>query len=83
MSPRARKLRDYIVNNGEDELVYLWQNLKTADGNYIFHEAMDVEFKPVEYQKSYWTDVENYQDILLKDILPSSLWCELRQGKEE
>jgi Fe-S-cluster containining protein len=77
LTTKAKKLRDYILNSGEDELVFLWQKLR-EDDNYIVHEAIDFDYQQLEYEKNPWTGVENYQDLLIKDLVPNSLWLELR-----
>jgi len=79
ISARANKLRNYILNSGEDELMFLWQDLYEK-GICIVHETLDFSFEPNKYVRNAWTGAESYEDIVLKDILPTSLWQKLRKG---
>lgn len=72
-SNKVAKLREYIVNSGEDELVRMWLQLKEP----IVHEAYQININPQDYPESIWTGKRNYQDILLKDIVSQDFWEEL------
>jgi hypothetical protein len=81
LTSRARKLRDAIVNTGEDELVRLWFRSSVKDG-LVIHEAWDPEINEEDWLENAWTGKITPQQVYLKDIIPSSLWNELYKKGE-
>lgn len=81
LTSRARKLRDVIVNTGEDELVRLWFK-SSVNGRLVIHEAWEPEINEEDWSENTWSGKMTSQEIFLKDILPSNLWNELH-GKGE
>lgn len=77
-SKRAEKLREIIVNTGEDELVRLWLN-QALNGNYDLNidEAYDPELKMADWQENTFTGKRQYNEIKIKDLCSSNLWSEL------
>lgn len=81
LSPRAKQLRDTIVNTGEDELVRLW--LKEGKNNgLVIHEAYNPCVLKDDWVSSPWTEKYYYHEILIKDIVPAKLWTKLREGEK-
>ncbi|MDA8235016.1 MAG: YkgJ family cysteine cluster protein [Clostridia bacterium] len=77
-SPRADKLRELVVNLGEDELVRRWfREGLSPSGELIIHEAWDPDLNIDDWQANPFTGKEGYQDVLLKDLCPDKLWKSL------
>ncbi len=81
LSNRAKKLRDIIVNTGEDELVRLWLRSPAHDGP-VIHEAWDPEINEGDWSENSWSGKTAPQQVYLKDIVPANLWKELYKKGE-
>lgn len=80
LSPRAKKLRQSVINTGMDELVRLMLANATEE-NYPVHEAEEPNVAREDWVESIWTDKLVYAQIKLQDILTDQLWAELRKGE--
>jgi len=80
LSPRAKKLRQSVVNSGMDELVRLTLT-NAEDGKYPVHEAEDPDVTQEDWTESMWTGKSLYSQLKLRDILTDQLWTELRKGE--
>lgn len=81
-STRADKLREAVVNTGEDELVRL--SLEVAgDRGLLYHEAVDPLVDKRDWPENSWTGKTEYNQVPLKEILSPSLWSELKIKKGE
>lgn len=76
LSGRAERLRQELVNSGEDELVRLWVNC-LQQGEVSFNEADDPDIRPEDWPENAWTNKISYKDIRLSEILSPDLWNEL------
>lgn len=81
LSPRARKLRETLINTGMDELVRLMVIEAGNPEKLPCHEAFEPAVDPQDWQPSQWTGLNNYSQLKLKDILPERLWNELKKGE--
>ncbi len=79
LSPRARKLREALINSGMDELVRLM--LAEGQGKFPVHEAYEPAVNCEDWPENAWSGVEEYSRLKLKDILPDKLWSELKKGE--
>lgn len=77
LSPRARKLRETVINTGMDELVRLMLAEAENPEKLPCHEAFEPAVDPEDWPQNKWTGRDNYSAIKLKDILPERLWQEL------
>ncbi|MHB8172259.1 MAG: YkgJ family cysteine cluster protein [Thermincolia bacterium] len=79
-SPKADKLRESVVNMGEDELVRRWftEGL-SPNGELIIHEAWNPELNRDDWQVNPFSGKNCYQDILLIDICSDKLWKSLME----
>ena len=77
ISPRARKLRETVINTGMDELVRLMLAEAENPEKLPCHEAFEPAVDPEDWPQNKWTGRDNYSAIKLKDILPERLWQEL------
>ncbi|WP_238134239.1 YkgJ family cysteine cluster protein [Calderihabitans maritimus] len=77
-SRKARKLREAIVNQGEDELVRKW----LLDAGYhgedlLIHEACDPKVNPDDWPPNCFTGKRYYWEVRLADLCSPSLWRKL------
>ena len=80
-SREALELRESLVNSGEDELVRRWINQAREFSQELLYDeadAPDIDFE--DWKQGPFTGKGNYREILLKDVLPVSLWNRLRKG---
>lgn len=77
-TPRARQLRERIVNAGEDELVRLW--FKTS---MIMHIADDPRPDPGDWPPTAFSGKSDFGSVLLRDILPPKLWRAMKWPQEK
>ncbi len=80
-SPRLKKLREALVNSGEDELVRLWAAGGKKQG-YIIHEADEPDVHVSDWRANSWTGKTSYSQIKLQEIVTPALWEELCQKGE-
>lgn len=76
---RARRLRECIVNRGEDELVRLWL-LENGDRNvrWLIDEAVRTPAISLDdWPMGPFSGKTAFADIMLKDVCPPKLWCEV------
>ncbi|MCR4442741.1 MAG: YkgJ family cysteine cluster protein [Peptococcaceae bacterium] len=74
-SPRAAKLREAVVNTGEDELVRLW--IAAGGTEAAIHEADAPDVQAADWPENAWTGKAEFSDILLVDMVTPELWTEL------
>ena len=79
---RARRLREEIVNSGEDELVRLWFNLRRQDGSLIIHEGLSPDPREDDYPVTPFAGATSYDQVKLKDVCSSKLWHSLTEHEE-
>lgn len=73
----ARQLREDIVNSGEDELVRSWFKTKNESGFLVIHEAVSPAPNPIDYAKTPFFGVIDYNQVKLKKICSEELWTKL------
>ncbi len=78
----ARKLREEIVNAGEDELVRKWFKIKTWNNNLIIHEAVSPRPDPGDYPRTPFAGAVSYRQVRLKDVCTPRLWKRITEKKE-
>jgi len=72
LSQRAERLRETIVNLGEDQLVkWCLQNIPEAE---LYHEAWEPEVNPADWIDTPFQGKEDYDEVLIKEICPPRLW---------
>ena len=77
-SAKAAKLREVIVNCGEDELVRQWLvQAKERGESPGYHEAFKPKINLKDWKHNVFTAKRNYRDIKLKELCSSSLWKQL------
>ncbi|MDS1029616.1 YkgJ family cysteine cluster protein [Bacillota bacterium LX-D] len=75
-SPRAQKLREKIVNMGEDQLVK-WC-LENIPQDRLFHEAWEPRVRIEDWENTPFADKKNYSEVPLKNICPPKFWQALK-----
>lgn len=80
-SQRAVKLRETVVNKGEDELVRQWlleaRKLGTAP---LYDEGRKPRPNLKDWPPTPFTGKEEYRQILLRDVCSPVLWRKLRRN---
>lgn len=75
---RARRLREVIVNRGEDELVRQWLAEAAATGREPeFHEGYNPRPREEDWPPTPFSGRTDYQEVRLKEICPPRLWEKL------
>lgn len=75
---RARRLREVLVNKGEDELVRQW--LEEADATRrepVIHEGYSPRVRAADWPATPFADREGYGEIPLREVCPPGIWREL------
>lgn len=72
-TPKAKLLREEIVNTGEDELVRRWFKTGREQGQPIIHEALSPHPDKADYPKTAFAGVQSYKKVTLKDICSAGL----------
>jgi len=74
-TPRAVKLRETVVNKGEDELVRRWfREGRNKKGELIIHEAWEPDLDINDWQVNAFTGKKEYRDVLLREVCTQELW---------
>lgn len=77
---RAEKLREVVVNCGEDELVRDWLDwARQRDEPLIIHEGDQPAVNPADWPPTVFAGRPTYRDVRLIDVCPASLWRQLAQ----
>lgn len=82
LSDRAERLRQELINSGEDELVRQWVEC-LQNGEVSINEAEDIDIRPEDWLENAWTDKHSYNEILLRDILSTELMKTLSKKGEQ
>lgn len=78
---RARRLREAVVNKGEDELVRQWfAETSKAGREPVIHEGYDPRPQASDWPATPFAGRINYGDVLLREVCPSGVWRELLAG---
>lgn len=78
VSSRAERLREVIVNCGEDELVRQWLTWsKKQNLPLIIHEGEQPAVDPADWPATVFAGKRLYQEVNLRDLCPASLWAQL------
>lgn len=80
ITTRARLLREFIVNQGQDELVRLLLQQAGRD-NFPVNEANNFDLRPADWPQNAFTNRRDYREIPLKEVLPARLWRRLLSGQ--
>lgn len=81
-STKAARLREIIVNYGEDELVrqWLWQAVELGYPS-GFHEGFRPKINLKDWKPNGFSAKRNYREVKIKEISPPNLWKQLyKQG---
>ena len=70
----AKKVREEIINAGEDELVRKWFEIKTKNNNLIIHEGVLAAPDIRDYRRTPFAGVSSYEALRLKDVCTPRLW---------
>ena len=70
----AKKLREEIINTGEDELVRAWFKMTDKKGNLIIHEGAFPSPDAGDYPKTPAAGATSYESVKLRDICSPVLW---------
>lgn len=73
---KARRLREQIVNAGEDELVRTWFGIRGKNG-LIIHEAESPDPDIIDYPRTPFFGAKTYSEVKLKEICLPDLWEKL------
>jgi hypothetical protein len=72
---RAVRLREWVVNHGEDELVRQWLIQAAQRGtDPVFHEGYRPKPKLGDWKPNAFTGKKHYSRVLLKELLPPGVW---------
>ncbi|MDI6709942.1 MAG: YkgJ family cysteine cluster protein [Bacillota bacterium] len=75
---RARRLREVLVNKGEDELVRQWLGEPGATGREpLIHEGYSPRVRAADWPATPFAGCEGYDEILLREVCPPGIWREL------
>lgn len=76
----SKKLRESIVNLGEDQLVRDW--LISHSNGEMMHidDADEPEISLADWKNNIFHQKENYNEIFIKDIINKELWTRLYNG---
>lgn len=74
-SDRARKLREEIVNSGEDQLVK-W-SLTNIAWDSLFNELWEPDISLEDWEDTPFKNKHSYGEILIKDLCSPDLWQKL------
>jgi len=75
---RARRLREVLVNRGEDELVRRWLAEAGAAGREpVIHEGYNPRVRDTDWPATPFADREVYDEIPLREVCPPGIWREL------
>lgn len=81
-SNEALKVRQAIVNAGEDELVRWWLDCaQKASMDYWYDEADNPRVDPDDWQRGPFSGKTSYDEVLLKEILSPELLARLWEVK--
>jgi hypothetical protein len=78
VSSRARRLRETVVNQGEDQLVK-WC-LSNIPWDKLFNEVWEPEISLADWEDTPFRDRFTYGSVLIKDICKPELWQQLYLG---
>ncbi len=74
-SRRAARMRDLVVNSGEDELVRRWLLHSGKKGEEpAFHEGYRPRVRIEDWRPNAFTGKKHYRRVLLKELCPPDLW---------
>ncbi|WP_034630983.1 YkgJ family cysteine cluster protein [Desulfotruncus alcoholivorax] len=77
-SAKAVRLRELVVNFGEDELVRQWLAQASEKGESPgFHEGFRPKINIKDWKPNVFSAKSNYKEVKLKEICPPSLWKQL------
>lgn len=79
LSRRALKLRETVLNTGEDQLVRDW--IRMVDEGTVeprIDEAEDWDLREEDWEPTPFEGKTSYAEILLKDLCSSQLWEKIR-----
>ena len=81
-SIKAARLREIIVNYGEDELVRQWLVQASEKGDPPgFHEGFRPKINIKDWKPNVFSAKRNYREVTIKEISPPNLWKQLyKQG---
>lgn len=72
---RAVRVREWLVNYGEDELVRQWLTQAAQKGvDPVFHEGYRPKPELSDWQPNAFSGQRHYHRVLLKDVLPPGVW---------
>lgn len=75
---RARRLREALVNKGEDELVRQWLEEAAAAGREpVIHEGYNPRVRAADWPPTPFAGRRGYDEIPLRDVCPPGVWREL------
>lgn len=79
LSRRAAKLKELVVNAGEDELVRRWLEEGCREGRRpVPHAGVRPRPRLSDWEPNAFTGRSCYREVLLKEICPPAFWRELR-----
>ncbi len=78
LSRRAAKLKELVVNAGEDELVRCWLTEACREGKRpVPHAGVRPRPRLSDWEPNAFTGRKDYRDVLLREICPPAFWREL------
>lgn len=74
-SRRAARIRELVVNSGEDELVRQWliQARERGDAP-VFHEGYRPKPSLADWEPNAFSGKKHYRQVLLKELCPPEVW---------
>lgn len=83
-SERAGRLRDLVLNIGEDELVrqYLLEKEKSRIP-LLIHKSKNALPRIEDYPPTAFSGKTSYRQVLIRDIVPVGLWQELTKKESQ
>ncbi|WP_066635028.1 YkgJ family cysteine cluster protein [Desulfolucanica intricata] len=83
LSRRAERLREAVVNKGEDELVRMWLLEARAEHKKpLIHEGYRPRPELRDWPPTPFAGCTNYNEVYLKSLCSKSLWTELYNNRE-
>ena len=77
-STKAARLKEIIVNYGEDELVRQWLVQASEKGGAPgFHEGIRPKINIKDWKPNVFSAKRNYREVTIKEISPPNLWKQL------
>lgn len=84
VSERAERLRQELVNSGEDALVAEWIEKMQKGEVFIYELGEEADIRPEDWKGNGWTGKDSFAKVYIKEVISEKLWEEIfERGKED